>query len=544
MGVFPDRIMSNTEPERVQYLDGNTLEISTLVHLGYQKVKTHIALTDEAWERVRSARQVIDDIVESKQIVYGINTGFGKFATVVIPEEECGHLQENLIRSHAAGLGQPLSLERTRMLLALRINVLAKGFSGIREETLRQLIEAFNNNCLSRVPMKGTVGASGDLAPLAHLALGLMGEGEMWDVEHHTFSPAMEVLERHSLSPISLSFKEGLAMINGTQMIGALAAEAVFRATKLVHTADIVAAMTLEALRGSPKAFMSRVHEARPHTGQIRVASRLRALLHSKNNPSEIYLSHENCNRVQDSYTLRCVPQVHGVVEDTLDFVARIITTELNSATDNPMVFSDINKTISAGNFHGEYPAKSCDYLTIAVQELANISERRIERLMNPDLSDLPAFLVQNGGLNSGFMIAHCTAAALTSESKTLCYPASVDTISTSAAKEDHVSMGGWAARKCLEVIENVENVLAIELLCACQALDFHELKSTTPLELVHQLVRQQVKHYQRDRFMSPDIENAAKLVRSGQIWAAVRPYLPEDDADPTVYLNSHSTLC
>jgi histidine ammonia-lyase len=511
--------------------------MATLSQQGADNEGREIGLTPDAWERVRAARGVIDRIVESKEIVYGINTGFGKFATVVIPEEECGHLQENLIRSHAAGVGEPLSLERTRMLLALRINILAKGFSGIRERTLQQLIDAFNNDCLSRVPAKGTVGASGDLAPLSHLALGLMGEGEMWDAQQGGFAPAAEVLARHGLERISLSFKEGLAMINGTQLIGSLASEGVFRATKLLRTADVISALSLEALRGSPRAFMEEVHLARPHNGQMKVAARLRALLHTVQNPSEIYLSHETCNRVQDSYTLRCIPQVHGIVEDTIDFVERIINTELNSATDNPMVFSELNKIISAGNFHGEYPAKACDYLTIAIQELANISERRIERLMNPDLSGLPAFLVPNGGLNSGFMIAHCTAAALTSESKTLCFPASCDTISTSSAKEDHVSMGGWAARKCLEVISNVENVLAIELLCACQALDFLELKTTTPLESVHKLVREHVEMYQKDRYMAPDIEKATELVRRGSIWHAASSFLPEDHADATAFL-------
>jgi len=491
-----------------------------------------IDLTDEAWERVRASRKVIDDIVESGEVVYGINTGFGKFATVVIPKEECFHLQENLIRSHAAGIGEPLSPERTRMLLALRINVLSKGFSGIREETLRQLIDAFNNDCLSKVPSKGTVGASGDLAPLSHLALGLMGEGEMWDVASKTFCPASDILERHNLKPIRLTFKEGLALINGTQMIASLGAEGVYRATNLLHSADVIAALTLEALHGSPKAFIEQVHLARPHNGQLKVAARLRCLLHNDEHPSEIYLSHVICNRVQDSYTLRCIPQVHGVVEDTILFVRGILNTELNSATDNPMVVSELNRIISGGNFHGEYPAKACDYLTIGIQELANISERRIERLMNPDLSGLPAFLVKNGGLNSGFMISHCTAAALTSENKTLCFPSSCDTISTSSAKEDHVSMGGWSARKCLQVIENVEIVLAIELLSACAALDFIDEETTSPLKAVYDLVREHVAPYEKDRFMTPDIEAVVKLVQNGSVWARAAPFLPQEDRD------------
>lgn len=489
-----------------------------------------ISISDEAWERVRAARKVIDDIVRSGEIVYGVNTGFGKFADVIIPANECNELQNNLIRSHSAGIGTPLTIERTRMLLALRINVLAKGHSGIREETLRQLIDAFNNNCLSKVPEKGTVGASGDLAPLSHLALGLMGEGEMWDIDNPpNFAPASEILKKYNLKPIILTHKEGLALINGTQLIGSLGAEAVERALNLCITADVVAALTLEALNGTVKAFTEQVHLARPHSGQIKVASRMRALLHSKKYPSQIYLKHEFCNRVQDSYTLRCIPQVHGVVNDTVEFVRNLLNTELNSATDNPMVIPELNRTISAGNFHGEYPAKACDYLTIAIHELANISERRIDRLMNPDLSGLPAFLVNVGGLNSGFMIAHCTAAALTSENKTLCFPASSDTLSTSSAKEDHVSMGGWAARKCLEVISNVEIVLAIELLAACQGLDFSEYDTTEPLQKVHNMVRTHIANYDHDRHMTPDIEKAKALVRNGELAKIVEPYLTQE---------------
>ena len=491
--------------------------------------KRKIEISEESWVNVRKARAVIEKILEKGEVAYGITTGFGKFANVVIPQEHGEELQYNLIRSHAAGIGEPLSIERTRMLLALRINVLAKGYSGIREETLRKLVYAYNHDCLSKVPCKGTVGASGDLAPLAHLALGLLGEGEMWDFEQKKYVPAMEVLQRKQLEPITLTFKEGLALINGTQLITALAAEALYRSVSLTRTADVISAITLDTLRGTPKAFTEEVHKARPHNGQMLVAERLRKLLHNEKYKSEIYLSHEVCDRLQDSYTLRCIPQVHGIVIDTIEFVKNIINTEINSATDNPMVLFNSEKVISAGNFHGEYPAKACDYLTIAIQEIANISERRIERLMNPDLSGLPAFLVKSGGLNSGFMIAHCTAAALTSENKTLCHPGSSDTISTSSAKEDHVSMGGWCARKCLDVVQNVEIVVAIEMLCACQALDFlRDLHTTEPLEAVYNLVRTRVKSYDRDRYMNPDIEAAVDIVRSGLVWETVEPYISE----------------
>uniref|UniRef100_A0A8C6V9S7 Histidine ammonia-lyase n=1 Tax=Neogobius melanostomus TaxID=47308 RepID=A0A8C6V9S7_9GOBI len=442
------------EPEEFIALDGNSLSSNDLVNLGRGLYK--IKLTSEAEHKVVQSRELLDTIVKENKVVYGITTGFGKFARTVIPVSKLKELQENLVRSHSAGVGNPLSPERTRMLLALRINVLAKGHSGISLETLHAMIQAFNASCLSFVPEKGTVGASGDLAPLSHLALGLMGEGKMWSPKSG-WADAKYVLEAHGLKPISLRPKEGLALINGTQMITSLGAEAVERAQAIAQQADIIAALTLEVLKGTTKAFDSDIHALRPHPGQIEVALRFRSLLDSDHHPSSIAESHRFCDRVQDAYTMRCCPQVHGVVNDTIKFVQNIINTEINSATDNPMVFAERGETISGGNFHGEYPAKALDFLAIAVHELASISERRIERLCNPSLSELPAFLVTEGGLNSGFMIAHCTAASLVSENKVLCHPSSVDSLSTSAATEDHVSMGGWAARKSLRVIEHVE---------------------------------------------------------------------------------------
>eukprot|EP01096_Ripella_sp_DP13-Kostka_P005405 TRINITY_DN1843_c0_g1_i1.p1 TRINITY_DN1843_c0_g1~~TRINITY_DN1843_c0_g1_i1.p1 ORF type:complete len:529 (+),score=216.08 TRINITY_DN1843_c0_g1_i1:110-1696(+) len=520
--------MAEGQQKKVLQLDGETLTLAEMMII-HDDLCT-LEVTEEAWTRIREGRAVVDRIIESGEVVYGINTGFGNFASVVIAPDKLKTLQENLIRSHAAGIGRPLPPERVRMLLALRINVLCKGFSGISEKTLHQLLEAYNKGCLSYVPEKGTVGASGDLAPLAHLALGLLGEGKMWDPVTEKFDKAMTVLEKNGLRPLHLKAKEGLALINGTQFITAFASEACFRARTLARSADIIGALTLEALKGSPKAFSACIHAARPHVGQQLVATRLRTLLHSEDPQgfrSEIYESHKYCSRVQDSYTLRCMPQVHGVTWDTITFCKSMIETEINSATDNPMVFADTNSIMSGGNFHGEYPAKACDYLAIAVHELANISERRIERLINQGLSGLPAFLVKDGGLHSGFMIAHCTAAALTSENKTLVHPGSSDTISTSAGKEDHVSMGGWAARKCLEVVTNVETVLAIELLAACQAIDFlRPLRSTEPLEKLHELVRSKVATWDQDRFMNPDIEAATELIRSGAVWEAVKPFL------------------
>ncbi|KAM4748564.1 histidine ammonia-lyase-like [Rhinophrynus dorsalis] len=506
------------------YIDGKSLTTQDVLNFGKGLYK--IKLTPEAEYKVKQSRLLIDRIVQDQKVVYGVTTGFGKFARTVIPVSQLKELQENLVRSHSAGVGKPLSPERTRMLLALRINVLAKGYSGISLETLHQVIEAFNACCLPYVPEKGTVGASGDLAPLSHLALGLIGEGKMWSPRSR-WADAKYVLQAHGLKPISLKPKEGLALINGTQLITSLGCEAVERACAIAKQADIVAALTLEVLKGTTKAFDADIHALRPHPGQVEVASRFRSLLDSDHHPSEIAESHRFCDRVQDAYTLRCCPQVHGVVNDTIDFVKKIITTEINSATDNPMVFSERGETISGGNFHGEYPAKALDYLAIGVHELASISERRIERLCNPSLSELPAFLVKEGGLNSGFMIAHCTAAALVSENKTLCHPSSVDSLSTSAATEDHVSMGGWAARKALKVVENVEHVLAIELLAACQGIEFlRPLRTTTPLEKVYDLVRSVVRPWNKDRFMAPDIEAARRLLVDQKIWDVAEPYI------------------
>uniref|UniRef100_A0A4W3J7Y6 Histidine ammonia-lyase n=1 Tax=Callorhinchus milii TaxID=7868 RepID=A0A4W3J7Y6_CALMI len=474
-------------------LDGKTLTTENLVKLGKGLYKIQVQC--------------------SLLTVYGITTGFGKFARIVIPNNKLEELQENVILASAVGVGKPLSQERSRMLLALRINALSKGHSGISSETLHQMIQAFNASCLSYVPEKGTVGASGDLAPLSHLALGLMGKGKMWSPKCG-WADAEDVLRAHSLKPISPKAKEGLSLINGTQMITSLGAEAVERATAIARQADIIAALTLEVLKGSTRAFDSDIHSSRPHPGQAEVASRFRSLLDSDIHSSEIADSHRFCDRVQDPFTICCCSQVHGVVNETIAFVKKIILTEINSATDNPIVFAERGEIISGGNFHGEYPAKALDYLAIGVHELAAISERRIERLCNPSLSGLPAFLVTDGGLNCGFMVIHCTAAALVSENKVLCHPSSVDSLSTSAATEDHVSMGGWAARKALRVIEHVEQVLAIELLAACQALEFlRPLHTTAPLETVYQLVRSVVKALDKDRSMAPDIETAQRLL-------------------------------
>ena len=384
------------------------------------------------------------------------------------------------------------------------------------------------------------------MAQLAHLTLGLLGEGEMWHHEKYenplhikNFKPmpASKVLSLHNIKPIKLKAKEGLALINGTQFITSLGCEALIRGEILARQCDVVAALSLEALRGTPKAYYPSIHSVRPHDGQIYSSTLLRNLLHNptkgKEYISQISISHKNCSKVQDAYTLRCAPQVHGIVHDTLRFVRKILQTEINSATDNPMIFADNDKEyniISGGNFHGEYPAKVLDYLAICISELGNMSERRIERLNNPDLSELPAFLIESdkGGLNSGFMIPHCTAAALVSENKVLCHPSSVDSLSTSAAKEDHVSMGGFSARKSLQVVENVETIIAIELMCATQGIDLlRPLKSTLPLESLYKTVRAQISKLEKDRFMKPDIEKCLQLLKQNKVWDAVKDYIP-----------------
>ncbi|XP_067119401.1 histidine ammonia-lyase-like [Centruroides vittatus] len=520
-------------PDEYICLDGCSLEPDDLLCLG--KGLYRLKLCEDAKERIKNSRALLERILQENKVVYGVNSGFGKFATTVISDEQLTQLQENLVRSHAAGVGNPLPPDKTRMLLALRINVLSKGYSGISLETLQQLVDAFNASCLPWIPEKGSVGASGDLAPLAHLALGLIGEGKMWSPESG-WGEAKYVLESHGLQPIQLKPKEGIAILNGTQLITSLGAEAVQRASIIARQADVVAALSLEVLKGTTRAFDGDIQKIRPHKGQIQVARRLRSLLHSDTFPSELAESHRFCNRVQDAYTLRCCPQVHGIVHETIGFVRGIITTEMNSATDNPLVFTERAEIISGGNFHGEYPAKALDYLAIAVHELASMSERRIERLVNPALSELPAFLVKDGGLNSGFMLAHCTAAALVSENKVLCHPASVDSLSTSAGTEDHVSMGAYAARKALEVVENVERVIAIELLAACQAIDLlRPLKSTCPLEAVYKLVRSTVKTWDKDRYFAPDIEAATELLKEERVWETVRPYVDRYFNEQTV---------
>jgi histidine ammonia-lyase len=516
--------------EKPFLIKGSDFTPEDLVMLSQGNIK--IDLDNDAWKRVQECRDVIEEIITSKKVVYGVNTGFGNFANVTIDPKMLHTLQLNLIRSHAVGVGQPISKERVRMLMALRVNTLAKGHSGVSVETLKSIISAFNNNCLPFVPEKGSVGASGDLAPLAHLAWGVIGEGKMYCPKTDNLLEAMEVLKAQGVTPMFLKEKEGLALINGTQFITSLGAEAVVRSSYLAKTADIIAAVTVESLFGVKRAYDTKIHEVRNHPGQIESADRIRNLIHSIDTPSDFDEVNYKVQKVQDGYSLRCIPQVHGVVHDTLKFVRSIIEREMNAATDNPLIFQGENPynkeefhgfrgyTISGGNFHGEYPAKALDFLAIAVHELASISERRVERLVNPALNlNLPAFLIKEGGLNSGFMMIHVTSAALVSENKVLCHPASVDSIPTSAGQEDHVSMGAWAARKCLQVVENVEKVLAIELIAACQALDLQKpLKATPKIEKILKYVREKVPFMSDDFSLSSYVEDIAIEIKKGNV--------------------------
>lgn len=511
-------------PTRLLILDGNSLLPEDLVRC--EKGECAIQLSMEAEDRIRKARTFLEKIASEHRAVYGVTTGFGTFSNVTIPPEKIRKLQLNLIRSHATGYGEPLAPNRARMLLALRINILAKGHSGISVDNIKKMIAAFNAFCVSYVPQQGTVGCSGDLCPLAHLALGLLGEGKMWSPTTG-WQPADVVLKKNNLEPLDLGPKEGLALINGTQMVTALGAYTLERAHNIARQADVIAALSLDVLKGTTRAYDPDIHRIRPHRGQNLSALRLRALLHSEANPSQIAESHRNCRKVQDAYTLRCVPQVHGVVHDTIEFVREIITTEMNSATDNPLVFADREEIISGGNFHGEYPAKALDYLAIAVAELAQMSERRLERLVNKELSGLPTFLTPDGGLNSGFMTVQLCAASLVSENKVLCHPSSVDSIPTSCNQEDHVSMGGFSARKALTVVEHVEAVLAMELLAACQGIEFLKpLMSTAPLHKVYTLVRSVAPPLNEDRYMKPEIDAVIEMIRENRVWETVLPHL------------------
>jgi histidine ammonia-lyase len=519
------------------HINGNELALENVreVAVGGRPV----LLAPDAREAVDRARAVVEELVSSNQVSYAITTGVGKLSDVRIAGDQIRELQINLVRSHAVGVGDPLPIPETRAMMLLRANSLAKGHSGIRALVIDRLCEMLNREVTPLVPSQGSVGASGDLAPLAHLALAMIGEGECVGENGARFSSA-DALRRAQIKPLTLEAKEAVSLINGTQAMLAVGTLALLAAETLVDSADVVGALTLDALRGTDVAFDDRIHRARPHAGQIKTAANLRRMLEG----SQIRESHRECGRVQDAYSLRCIPQVHGAVRDTLAHCREVFETEANSAVDNPLVFlasarveasaparpserslaTDHSDILSGGNFHGEPVAFALDFLAIALSALAGISERRLERLVNPALNEgLPPFLAPDAGLNSGFMMPQVTAAALVSENKVLSHPASVDSITTSGNKEDYVSMGMTAAIKLRRVVENTRNVLAIEAIAAAQALDFVvPLKTSRRGQRAQQAIRAVCPPMEKDRAMYKDFVNVARIIAEGNLSAVL----------------------
>ncbi len=494
-------------------LDGHSLTLEQLVSIADEH--TPVALAAGVADAVNAARAVVDRHAAGDEAVYGINTGFGSLAEVKIAKDALGDLQRNLLRSHAAGVDAPLAPRAVRAMMALRANVLAKGYSGIRLATLERLLELINRRVHPIIPSRGSVGASGDLAPLAHLGLVMIGEGHATVGHEPHVLDGRAALARVHLEPLELGPKEGLALINGTQASAGVAALALESAERVARAADIAAALSIDGLRGSYHPFEARLHQPRPYAGQLASADNLFRLLQG----SPINQSHENCGRVQDAYSMRCAPQVHGAGRDALRFARATLEIEANAATDNPMVFAREGDIVSGGNFHGAPIAIAADVIVMALAQLATISERRSDRLVNPVLSGLEPFLVRDSGLQSGYMIAQVTAAALVSELKTLAHPASVDTIPTSANREDHVSMSMAAALKAERALELASRVIAVEILLACQAVDLLAPLVTSPsLAPVVAHVRSWVPMLVRDRPPSPDIETISKMIGDGSL--------------------------
>lgn len=494
-------------------INGNCLTLNDIIDVARNGIQ--IELDDNAKIKVKKSRKIIEDIVEKDKVVYGVTTGFGKFSDVSISQEDCKKLQKNLIMSHACGYGEKFNKEIVRTIMLLRTNALAKGYSGIRLETLNTLIEMINRGVHPQIPEKGSLGASGDLAPLAHMVLPMLGEGEA-EYKGEILS-GKEAMEKAGISLAQLTAKEGLALINGTQVMTAVGALTLYDAINLVKISDIAAALSLEALRGITDAYDNRLHVIRPHDGQIQTAKNLLRLVEGST-----FVTRQGELRVQDAYTLRCVPQIHGATKDAVNYVKQKVEIEINSATDNPIVTEE-GDVISGGNFHGQPMALSFDFLGIAVAELANVSERRLERLINYQLNDLPAFLVKNGGLNSGFMITQYAAAALVSENKVLAHPASVDSIPSSANQEDHVSMGTIAARKCKSIVENVKRVLSTEIMAACQAIDFRDgFNLGIGTEEAYKTVRKYISFIDNDKVMYKELDKCTELINNGELLEAV----------------------
>ncbi len=504
-------------------LNGDNLSLDDAERVLRGKVD-RLVLSTNARRRVRESRQCLEELLAEGRTIYGVNTGFGKLANQRIEPTEVLALQENLLRSHAVGMGPLLSIGEARLALVLRVQALARGHSGVTVELVERLIEMFNRGVTPAVPEQGSVGASGDLAPLAHLALVVMGEGHAFVSRGGAERQRRPISGRAALRAVRLKpyrpqAKEGLSLINGTQISTALLAEALVRARELLRVADVAGAVTVEATKSSQKPFDDRLQRIRPHPGQATCAANLRLLLAD----SQVMESHRDCSKVQDAYSMRCMPQVHGTARDALAHVVQVVERELNSATDNPLVFAETREVISGGNFHAQPIALAADLLTAALADLSSISERRVENLVNPDLSGLPGFLTPHPGLNSGMMLVQVLAAALVAESRAASFPASVDSIPTSANREDHVSMATNAARKCRSVVINTTRVLACELLCGCQGLEFHlPLRPGRGVDAVYRLVREHVRPLGRDRTLHRDLEAVEKLIRTGAVLEAV----------------------
>ncbi|PNR93636.1 histidine ammonia-lyase [Petrotoga sp. 9PWA.NaAc.5.4] len=491
-------------------IDGNNLTIEDVIKVARNFFQ--VDLDNSVLKKIDDSRKVVDKFVKEEKIVYGVTTGFGELCNIFISNDKAEILQRNLIKSHACGVGNPLDIETVRAIMLLRVNSLIKGYSGIRLSTLNTLIEMINKKVHPVIPEKGSLGASGDLAPLAHMVLPMIGEGEAYyNGERLSGREAMILAD---IDTVDLIAKEGLALINGTQVMTAIAALNIYDSIELSKIADIVSSVTFESLNGIIDAFDEKVHKLRPHKGQINTASNLRRILENSN-----MVSRQGQLRVQDAYSLRCIPQVHGASKDSINYVKDVVETEMNSVTDNPLIFTNEEEVISAGNFHGQPIALSMDFLSIALSEIANISERRIERMVNPTLSGLSPFLIEKSGLNSGFMLVQYSAASLVSENKILSHPASVDSIPSSANQEDHVSMGTIAARKTRNILNNVRKVLAMELLCACQALDLRGIKGLGKgTKIVYEMIREQIPKITEDKIMYVDINKCEEILKSGNV--------------------------
>lgn len=500
-------------------ITGENITLENLYEIAHNpSLKAELSATGRA--KMQKSRDYIEGRISSGEVMYGVNTGFGAFSSVRISDAEIEQLQKNLIRSHCVGVGTPFTKTETRAMMVLRANALAKGHSGIRPIVVETILNFLNNDIIPVVPSQGSVGASGDLAPLSHLALTLIGEGQAWGADGKIV-PVSDLLKEKNVAPLELKAKEGLSLINGCQVMTSIGLLSVWEARRLLWMADLAGAMSLEGLRGSRKAFDPLISAARPHPGEAKTARNLMKLMGEMSPIGESHLTDDT--RVQDAYSLRCMPAVHGAAKDALRYVAKVLETEANSSTDNPLVFADDNKVLSCGNFHGMPVAHAMDFAGIAISSQASISECRISKMISTQMSELPPFLTPNGGLNSGHMIVQVAAASLVSENKVLAHPASVDSIPTSAEKEDHVSMGTIAARKFAQILRNAENVVAMELLSACQALNMIEpLEPAAGVKAAFTYIRSKVPYAKEDRVFANDINAIREMMNSGELYKAV----------------------